>query len=249
MVEAEEMEGTVGEVHLRLLGTMEEVEVEDLTAAGVVAAHMEEVEEEEDLTAERVVVVVVDTEARKAKEAEVATVEVEAKAAEAVDMEVRNPEGVRSLEVLTVEEEAKAAEAVDMEVRSLGVSIVVVEAKAADMEVRNPERVKSLGGIIVVVEAKAAEAVDMEVRSPEVVRSLEGGIVEEVVDTASETFSLVSRSPFHEATLTKCIAPAIFTQCKFIVYLSLGRDTDFQFHQHCERRGMGLRMCRFRQRS
>lgn len=174
MVEAEEMEGTVGEVHLRLLGTMEEVEVEDLTAAGVVAAHMEEVEEEEDLTAERVVVVVVDTEARKAKEAEVATVE---------------------------------------------------------------------------VEAKAAEAVDMEVRSPEVVRSLEGGIVEEVVDTASETFSLVSRSPFHEATLTKCIAPAIFTQCKFIVYLSLGRDTDFQFHQHCERRGMGLRMCRFRQRS
>ena len=193
MVEAEEMEGTVGEVHLRLLGTMEEVEVEDLTAAGVVAAHMEEVEEEEDLTAERVVVVVVDTEARKAKEAEVATVEVEAKA-------------------------------VDMEVRSLGVSIVVVEAKAA-------------------------EAVDMEVRSPEVVRSLEGGIVEEVVDTASETFSLVSRSPFHEATLTKCIAPAIFTQCKFIVYLSLGRDTDFQFHQHCERRGMGLRMCRFRQRS
>ena len=202
MVEAEEMEGTVGEVHLRLLGTMEEVEVEDLTAAGVVAAHMEEVEEEEDHTAERVVVVVEDTEARKAKEAEVATVEVEAKAAEAVDMEVRNPEGVRSLEVLTVEEEAKAA-----------------------------------------------EAVDMEVRSPEVVRSLEGGIVEEVVDTASETFSLVSRSPFHEATLTKCIAPAIFTQCKFIVYLSLGRDTDFQFHQHCERRGMGLRMCRFRQRS
>jgi len=128
-------------------------------------------------------------------------------------------------------EDQEAMEAVVVKADLQGVIVVEDQEAMGEVEAKAARQV-------VMVEAgqeedQAVQAVPMEVEVARVVVNQVVDTVEEVgaeslvegVDTESEISLLVSRSPSPKTTSTRCIAPAIFTLCKF-TYLRTKGDTD-----------------------